>query len=496
MTTTATPALLYLQCYYAIPISGNPLQTFGGSTFVRKNSTTASYYLADRSNLGIDVINGQALKFTTTLKPSASTPFIGQLIWAAGPLTNPSTADTTRLGTADELHSGPNGLAVYTDAEGFNWLFVADGACNALPAGSGGLPHGSTQATPSSAGTQGACGTPADPSTLPNTNYGAGNCTTGNVPAPNGGCYPNYHQPNVKLFNLTNSAYVTCANCGGKDIITGGPGYALDPAGYCGPNAACGAFGASKADGIVIGSKGGTTYMLVSSPVEPFIPTAAQPTSGAFGACDSPSKTTSYPIPPFTSNPTYVPGSPAKIGSFPYLSLFTIGSQSTASTAKPPNVTYVATIRIDDISPGTSKPQQSFFGTYGPLSCDYDGKRPGTAISGMRYDPVAGLFFVALPSVFNNVPVGSALDANGKPVDFSGIGQGYIPDGPPGSAGAVATNTGDLTNSDTVLVGQGCVYPGEASPKPTTSLPLRLAAAISGIAMAASRFSIRRTSGS
>jgi hypothetical protein len=36
---------------------------------------------------------------------------------------------------------------------------------------------------------------------------------------------PVYHQPNVKLFNLTNSTYVTCANCGGKDIITGGPGY-------------------------------------------------------------------------------------------------------------------------------------------------------------------------------------------------------------------------------------------------------------------------------
>jgi hypothetical protein len=147
---TGKAALLYLQCYQAIAISGNPLQTFGGSTLVRKNSTTASYYLADRSNLGVDIINGASLKFTKTMTPSA--PFIGQLIWAAGPLTNPSTADTTRLGTADETHSGPNGMAVYTDAEGFNWLFVADGGCNALPAGSGGLPNGSSQATPSSAG--------------------------------------------------------------------------------------------------------------------------------------------------------------------------------------------------------------------------------------------------------------------------------------------------------------------------------------------------------
>src|SRR5262249_19062658 len=74
----------YLQCYQAIQIPGNPLQTFGGSTFVRTNSTTAAYYLADRSNLGIDVINGQTLKFNTTIKPPASNPFIGQLIWAAG----------------------------------------------------------------------------------------------------------------------------------------------------------------------------------------------------------------------------------------------------------------------------------------------------------------------------------------------------------------------------------------------------------------------------
>jgi hypothetical protein len=31
VTTTATPALLYVQCFQAILISGNPLQTFGGS---------------------------------------------------------------------------------------------------------------------------------------------------------------------------------------------------------------------------------------------------------------------------------------------------------------------------------------------------------------------------------------------------------------------------------------------------------------------------------
>jgi hypothetical protein len=469
-TVTGTPAFLYLQCYKPIQIPGNPLQTFGGSALIRTNATTASYYLADRSNLGVDVVNAQLFKFIKTMTPPASSPFIGQLIWAPGPLTNPSTADSGRLGTSDESHSGPNGMAIYTDAEGFNWLFVADGACNATSSPDPrALPHGSSQATPSSAGTQGACGTPVDPSLLPNAAYQintggnytyvpsssgttSGNCTPGNVPAafPNGGCYPVYHQPNVKLFNLTNSTYVTCANCGGKDIITGGPGYGLGN--Y---------FGSSKADGIVIGTKSGMTYMLVSTPVEPFIPTAPQPTSGAYGPCDAPTKSVSYPIPPFTSKPTYVKGSTPTIGSFPYLTLFTIVSNSTARTANPPSVTYVATIRIDDTSPALT----SFNGPYGPLSCDYDGKRPSTAISGMRYDPVAGLFFVALPTVFNNVPV--ALQTT-FPKDFSGIGQGYIPDGPPGSPGALATNTGQPPPSGTV-VGQGCVYQIGAVAQPNNS---------------------------
>jgi hypothetical protein len=86
---TNTPSFLYLQCYKPIQIPGNPLQTFGGSALIRTTATTASYYLADRSNLGVDVVNAQLFKFTKTMTPLASSPFIGQLIWAAGPLTNP-----------------------------------------------------------------------------------------------------------------------------------------------------------------------------------------------------------------------------------------------------------------------------------------------------------------------------------------------------------------------------------------------------------------------
>src|SRR5580704_8164845 len=205
--------------------------------------------------------------------------------------------------------------------------------------------------------------------------------------------------------------------------------------------------------------------MLVSSPVEPFIPTSPQPTSGAYGPCDAPTKSVSFPIPPFTSNPTYVPGPTPKIGAFPYLTLVTIVSNSTTSTAKPPSVTYIATIRIDDTSPGTTSGSQSFLGTYGPLSCDYDGKRPSTSISGIRYDPVAGNFFVALPPVFNNVPV------TPFPNNFYGIGQGYIPDGPPGSVGATATDFANEANPPGIptTVGQGCVYQIGAVAQPNNS---------------------------
>jgi hypothetical protein len=83
-TVTNIPQLFNLQCVEAIQIPGKPLQTFGSSAFVRKNGTTASYFLADRSNLGIDLINGTTLKFTKLLKPTAKDPakgFLGQLIY-------------------------------------------------------------------------------------------------------------------------------------------------------------------------------------------------------------------------------------------------------------------------------------------------------------------------------------------------------------------------------------------------------------------------------
>jgi hypothetical protein len=383
---TGTPTLLYLQCYVAIPISGPPLQTFGGSTFLRKNATTASYFLADRSNLGIDVVDGQGLRFTRLLKPSTADPvggFIGQLIWTPGP----ATTGTTRIGTPDENHSGPNGLAIYTDPSGGNWMFVADGGCNTA------IAH-ATMATPSSAGTEGACGTPADPSTLPNANYGTANCINGTSTK---GCYPKQHQPNVKLFNLATNAEIVVA--GKFPIPTGG--------GPNGPNIPCagcyplgnyaptgdatimGKFGASRADAIAIGTAGGTTFMLVSTPAESFIPVAAQPTSTKFGACDAapPTVPPETPPPPFTSQPT---------DSFPYLTLFSIGA------GNPPTVTYLATIKVDDTSTG------SLVGN-GPFGCDFNGKRPPNPIGGIHWDSRIDRFIVALPNVLNNIPVNQSI---------------------------------------------------------------------------------------
>jgi hypothetical protein len=379
---TGTAALLYLQCYYAIPISGNPLQTFGGSTFVRKNPTTASYYLADRSNLGIDIIDGQALRFSRLLKPSAADPvggFIGQLIWTNGP----ATTGTTRLGTPDESHSGPNGMTIYTDPiSGAEWLFVADGGCNTK------IDHASA-ATPSSAGTEGACGTPADPSTLPNANYGTANCINGTSTK---GCYPTQHQPNVKLFNLTTNPNAEVVVAGKFPIPTGGGNAGSAPLGFYAPTGdgtVKGKFGASRADAIAIGTVGKcpncTTYMLVSTPGEPFIPVTAQPTSTKFGACDAAAPTVppETPPPPFKSNAT---------ASFPYLTLFSIGAGS------PPTVTYLGTINIDDTSTG------SLVGN-GPFGCDFNGKRPPNSIGGVHWDTRINRFIVALPNVLNNIPV-------------------------------------------------------------------------------------------
>jgi len=289
-------------------------------------------------------------------------------------------------------------------------MFVADGGCNTL------IPH-ATPATPSSAGTEGACGTPADPSTLPNANYGTANCFNGTSTK---GCYPTQHQPNVKLFNLATNAEIVVA--GKFPIPTGGGNAGSAPLGPYAPTGDAtvkGKFGASRADAIAIGKAGGTTFMLVSTPAEPFIPAVAQTTSTKFGACDAASPI----VPPETLSPSFISQPTA---SFPYLTLFSIGA------GNPPTVTYLATIKVDDTSTGT------LVGN-GPFGCDFNAKRPPNTIGGIHWDARINRFIVALPNVLNNIPVNA---------DGSGPGQNFVPDGP----SSTPSNINPQLN-------QGCFYP-------------------------------------
>src|ERR1700750_1663085 len=62
---TSTQAQFNLQCLQPIilPTTLQPLQSFGGSEVVRTNSKTATYYLADRTNRGIIVVNATNMTY-------------------------------------------------------------------------------------------------------------------------------------------------------------------------------------------------------------------------------------------------------------------------------------------------------------------------------------------------------------------------------------------------------------------------------------------------
>jgi hypothetical protein len=94
-TTTET------KCLTAIIIPGNPLTSFDIS-FV--NPDRKEYYLADRSNKGIDIISTQPLTFLRTIGG-----FVGVVL--------------NKAGTAvDNNHSGPDGVTSHG-----RWLYAGDG---------------------------------------------------------------------------------------------------------------------------------------------------------------------------------------------------------------------------------------------------------------------------------------------------------------------------------------------------------------------------------
>jgi hypothetical protein len=100
-TGPGAPTTTQTKCLTAITIPGNPLRSFDISW---DSPDRGEYFLADRSNSGIDVIDTHTLKFTRTIGG-----FVGVKLNAAG------TA-------VDNNHSGPNGVASHR-----RWLYAGDG---------------------------------------------------------------------------------------------------------------------------------------------------------------------------------------------------------------------------------------------------------------------------------------------------------------------------------------------------------------------------------
>jgi hypothetical protein len=88
------------KCVTAIDIPGNPLRSYDISWV---NPQRAEYYLGDRSNGGIDVIDTKTLKFKRTIGG-----FVGAKI-------KPNN-------TVDNAHSGPDGVVSHG-----RWLYAGDG---------------------------------------------------------------------------------------------------------------------------------------------------------------------------------------------------------------------------------------------------------------------------------------------------------------------------------------------------------------------------------
>jgi hypothetical protein len=97
--TFTQPLTTETRCLTAVSIPGNPLRSFDIS-FV--NPDRAEFYLADRSNSAIDIIDTETLKFKR---------FLGGF-----------TGVALKNGNVDSNHSGPDGVATHG-----RWLYAGDG---------------------------------------------------------------------------------------------------------------------------------------------------------------------------------------------------------------------------------------------------------------------------------------------------------------------------------------------------------------------------------
>jgi hypothetical protein len=94
------PSTTQTKCLTAVHIPGNALRSFDIS-FV--NQDRGEYYLSDRSNAGVDVIDAHGLKFKRTLGG-----FVGVAL--------------TPTGAVDNNHSGPDGVVTHG-----RWVYAGDG---------------------------------------------------------------------------------------------------------------------------------------------------------------------------------------------------------------------------------------------------------------------------------------------------------------------------------------------------------------------------------
>jgi hypothetical protein len=100
-TGPGAPTTTETKCLTAVAIPGNPIRSFDISWV---NPHRAEYYLADRSNKGIDIIDTHSLMFKRTIGG-----FVGIVLNGAG------TA-------VDNNHSGPDGVTSHG-----RWLYAGDG---------------------------------------------------------------------------------------------------------------------------------------------------------------------------------------------------------------------------------------------------------------------------------------------------------------------------------------------------------------------------------
>jgi hypothetical protein len=363
----------------------------------------------------------------------------------------------------------------------------------------------------------GACGTPADASTLPNPLYTHANCINpGAATLPTSTvCYPNQHQPNVKLFDLKSSAWVasfpTGGGCNANSVgnptppATGtnqtAPPPCTAPLGNYAPGTNLGGyFGASRAAAIAIGvdTNDRNVYVLVTTPGEP---SQRNGTAGVGSTAMAATCSTT------AGQPWTEPGTGTAKGttSYPYMTLFTMNTATG-------HLTYQATIKVDDRNMTSGD-----ITTAGFFGCDARGKRPGNSFGNVHWDPHAGsggAFFISLPNVLNNPPICYTTTAfqlcttipgtppgpaptftgqNGIPGDyippaiappvngFPGFGGCYYPESgavatanvpDPGSSGMFWDCDGGLLMIDPVFVNKGAVQPNFMTAYPQTTISL------------------------